>query len=226
MHVSERWERVIARTAPSADPSGVRRRFAELDAAYRDARRAYHTWTHIGECFGRFDEFRHEAEIDLSAPLVDATEWSILYHDAIYVPGAPDNEARSADLARGALSDLDVAPDIVTLAVAQILSTAHTRASPTDVEGLAFNLIRDIDLAILGAPRERFAEYDTQIREEYAQVPRAAFREGRRRVLASFLRREHIYETRFFRTRLERGARANLGWAIDALYSKEERDYT
>ena len=80
------------------------------------------------------------------------------------------------------------------------------RACPADVP----QLVVDVDLSILGAPDARFAEYERQIRQEYAWVPPDAFRERRARVLGSFLGRPALYGTAHFATRLEARARENL----------------
>ena len=52
-------------------------------------------------------------------------------------------------------------------------------------------LLVDIDLAILGAAEERFAQYEAQIRAEYAWVDDALFRSRRREVLTGFLAPTH-----------------------------------
>lgn len=68
----------------------------------------------------------------------------------------------------------------------------------------------DIDLSILGASEERFAEYEQQIRSEYSFVPGWLFRRKRRSILKSFLGRNHIYSTPHFHSLLEIKARQNL----------------
>ena len=72
----------------------------------------------------------------------------------------------------------------------------------------------DVDLAILGAAPARFAEYELQIREEYAHVPGFLFRMKRRAILKSFLDRLAIYSTPLLREQLESRARINLATAI------------
>ena len=71
-------------------------------------------------------------------------------------------------------------------------------------------MMLDVDLAILGAAPGRFDEYERQIRAEYAHVPEAEFRAGRRKVLQGFVERERIYVTDAFHDALEARARANL----------------
>ena len=67
----------------------------------RYAGRPYHNWAHIEACLAQFrpEDFEHPAEIRAA----------ILYHDAIYVPGSPTNEADSAALARAELRDAGLA---------------------------------------------------------------------------------------------------------------------
>jgi predicted metal-dependent HD superfamily phosphohydrolase len=90
------------------------------------------------------------------------------------------------------------------------MATRH-QAQPEDADA---RLLVDIDLSILGAPAERYAEYERRIRAEYAHVPPALFETRRREILASFLAREPLYLTPSIRARLEAQARINLRQAI------------
>ena len=74
-----------------------------------------------------------------------------------------------------------------------------------------------IDLAILGAPAARFAEYTRQINAEYAWVPPEVYTVKRRAVLQGFLDREQIYTTPAVAQSLEQRARENLAKAISSL---------
>jgi predicted metal-dependent HD superfamily phosphohydrolase len=145
-----------------------------------------------------------------SATWAEAALW---FHDAVHEPLAADNEERSADWARRALARLDVAPHAVEEIARLILLTRHT-APPADPAG---RLLCDIDLSILGRPPAEFADYERRIRAEYAAVPDAAYRKGRRRVLGAFLARDPLYGTPWFRERYEQPARANLQRAIERL---------
>lgn len=87
-----------------------------------------------------------------------------------------------------------------------IMTTRHD-ATPSDADE---QLLVDIDLAILGATPERFAEYDAQVRAEYAWVPGFVYRMKRRSVLKAFLARPRLYGTDHFRARYEAQARRNL----------------
>lgn len=78
-------------------------------------------------------------------------------------------------------------------------------------------MLVDIDMAILGAPAARFAQYTRQIRAEYAWVPPEVYAVKRRAVLQGFLDREQIYTTPAVAQRLEPRARDNLAKAILSL---------
>ena len=71
-------------------------------------------------------------------------------------------------------------------------------------------LDRGIDLAILGAPTARFADYERQIRAEYAWVAPEVFAVKRRAVLRGFLARPAICAMPTLHQRLERLAHDNL----------------
>ena len=76
-------------------------------------------------------------------------------------------------------------------------------------------LIVDIDLSILGQPRDVFERYEDQIRDEYAWATPASFAVGRCCVLQAFIDRTSIYRLKRFRSRYEKVARENLAWAIE-----------
>lgn len=180
---------------------------ARIVAAYAEPRRRYHTLAHLRECFERLDLLLPLAE--RPAELAMAA-W---FHDAVYDPARPDNEARSAAWARAELTERGVDPAAAARVGESILATRHGGGPPT---GDA-RLLVDADLAILGAARERFEEYERQIREEYAFVPEARYRQGRARILREFADRPYIYATETFRDRYEAAARRNLARSLAKL---------
>ena len=101
-----------------------------------------------------------------------------------------------------------------------ILATRHGQAnltqhsSPLDA---TIALLLDIDLAILGSPTDRYEQYESQVRQEYAWVPAVAFRSGRATLLKGFHAADPLYQTGFFRQRYELRAKENLYNAILAL---------
>jgi predicted metal-dependent HD superfamily phosphohydrolase len=197
------WQRAWRDIGARADGVVLRDR---LLACYGEPQRRYHSLQHLGECLAAFESAaafaEHPAEVELA----------LWFHDAVYELRASDNEARSADWARDALVEAGVAPDSVARVHALVMDTRH-QAEP---QGRDARLLVDIDLAILGSAADRFAEYETQIREEYSFVPGWLFRRKRRAILRSFLERPRIYGTPFFHDGLEARARYNLGQATGA----------
>lgn len=176
---------------------------AALLAAWSEPHRRYHTPQHLQECLRLFDAARHLA---VRPAEVEIALW---FHDAVYDTARADNERRSADWARTAGACGGVAPDVVARIESLVMVTRHSGV-PADADE---QLLVDIDLAILGASEARFAEYGQQIRDEYAHVPEALFRDKRRAILTAFLARDRLYGTRHFHDRLEAAARANLARA-------------
>lgn len=196
------WARLWPALGARGD--GIALRDALL-ASYAQPQRHYHSQQHLAECIGWFERVQG---LTPSAAEVEAALW---FHDAVYEPANDDNEARSAAWARRSLQDAGVALPVAARVEALVMTTRHT-ALP---EGADAQLLVDIDLAILGAPRPRFDEYERQIRAEYAFVAEPLFAARRREVLRSFAQRPFIYTTAWFRERLEAAARGNLARAID-----------
>lgn len=178
----------------------------QLLQAYSEPQRHYHTLQHLGECLHLHTDNAHRAQRPAEIAI------ALWFHDAVYDVRGHDNEARSADWAMAALQSAGVGAEVITRVHALIMATEHTAAP---LAGDAALLV-DIDLAILGAVPVRFAEYERQIRQEYAWVPQAVFRTKRRAVLQGFLARPRIYSTPFFANQLEAAARANLQTALQA----------
>lgn len=196
----QRWQRLWREQGIPA-PAGL---FEALLDAWREPQRHYHTLQHLDECFAHFDALRplaqHPVEIELA----------LWFHDAVYDVHARDNEARSAEWADSALAAAGLAPEVRARIHALIMATCHD-ALPASPDA---QLLTDIDLAILGASPERFAEYEEQIRAEYVHVQPALFAGKRRDILQGFLDREHIFQTSPCRDRFEAAARRNLARAI------------
>jgi predicted metal-dependent HD superfamily phosphohydrolase len=195
------WARAWRGIGAVDDGAAVR---DSLLAAYAEPQRAYHTLQHLHEC------------LDLLAPVAGAAarpcevEVALWFHDAIYDVRRSDNEERSADWASAAAAAAGAVPAAVERIRSLVLATKHSVSPGGDDE----RLLVDIDLAILGAPAERFAEYERQIRAEYACVPQPLFDEKRAAILRSFLARERIFATPLFHSRFEAAARANLTRAV------------
>jgi len=188
--------------------------WSELADAYGNPPRHYHTFDHAAAVAGCWREvhdaglWRQPAETWLAA----------LYHDAVYQPGAADNETRSAALARAAIARWLPGQTVDAVRVAELieLTAAHGRLTPEQVDEDAA-LLLDCDMAILGAEPAAFDAYDRAIAAEHAAaIPPDAYRAGRRRFLEGLLARERIYLSNHFHERLDAAARANLRRALAA----------
>lgn len=200
----EQWLALWFRIGAAGDGRVV---WTELERRYVEPHRAYHNFDHVGHCLAEFGAVKALAE----SP--DAVELAIWFHDAVYDTHAKDNEEQSARLAAQNLDEAGVDPKLVSSVVSLILATQHA-APPTSPDAA---LLVDIDLAILGQPRERYARFEDEIRHEYAWVAPADFAAGRSAVLRRFLERPQIYSSATIRGRYESTARQNLRWTIERL---------
>jgi predicted metal-dependent HD superfamily phosphohydrolase len=193
----QRWLELWSRLGGQASGAPI---FVQLAAAYAEPGRAYHTVEHIRDCLAQLDLSRNLAQRP------DEVEAALWFHDAVYRPGASDNEDQSAELARTALSVGAVPREAADRTAALVLATRHAGVPGSPDE----QLICDIDLSILGREPGIFDAFERQIRREYAWVPEPTYRRERSAVLSGFLQRPSIYQTDQFRRRYEALARANL----------------
>ena len=200
--LAQRWQSLWQEVGKPA-PAGL---LQALFEAYSEPQRHYHTLQHLEECFARFDAVKHLAEHPVEVEL------ALWFHDSVYDVHAHDNEARSSDWSDRALREAGLAIDACARILALIMVTCHD-ALPASNDA---RLLTDIDLAILGAEPDRFAEYERQIRLEYAHVPEALFNAKRRAILQAFLGRTRLFHTPALHERLEAAARRNLAQAIAA----------
>lgn len=179
-----------------------------LRAQYAKPVRAYHHFGHaqavLAHCaaVAAGPGWAQPAEVQLAA----------LYHDAVYVPGRGDNEARSAQLAAREIARWlpDAGIDVATVQALILLTARHASLRPADVE-VQQALFLDCDMAILAAPWEVFVAYHHGIAEEYrGVVPGWLFGFKRRRFLAGLLASERIFLSVWGHAQWDAAARDNL----------------
>lgn len=196
--------------APLAIPDACTR---ALEEAWSTPPRAYHNLDHLDAVLAEF------AAAAARAPWSQPREvyWALCCHDAIYVAGARDNEARSAALA-DELAARHLPPDLDRARVRElILLTARHGALASEPLDDDDARLLDCDLAILGAAPPVFDAYDAAVAREYAHVPAAAYRSGRRAFLAGLAAAPRIFCSDDGHRRLDRAARANLTRALSRL---------
>ena len=82
---------------------------------------------------------------------------SLLYHDAVYIPGASNNEELSAELAASCLRDIQVPNSLIKSVCKNIMCTKHD----TDPEYTEGRCMVDADLSSLASPDVEVVWHDT-----------------------------------------------------------------
>jgi predicted metal-dependent HD superfamily phosphohydrolase len=183
-----------------------------LFEAYRTPPRAYHTVDHVAEVAGEFERVARGPGWERPVEVFMA----VLFHDAIYVAGAPDNEPKSAELARSMIARHLAGHGVDAARVTELIerTAVHGKLVPGDVDRDTA-LFLDCDMAILGASPQRFQAYDAAIATEYAAVPAEIYAAGRRAFLTKLLLSPRIFLSDEMHARLDAAARANLRRALD-----------
>jgi predicted metal-dependent HD superfamily phosphohydrolase len=208
------WRLDLGELAPDAHADAVDAVASDLRRRLTEGHRHYHTDRHLLEMVLALDELEEEGEIGhRDGAVARVAAW---FHDAVYLPQSPPgaNEADSADLAVRALHSLGAGEDDVSAIRRLVLATEEHRVPAEPGLAAAFH---DADLWILSAPQDRFDEYCAQVRAEYAAVPDETYAAGRTAVLEPFLRRDHLYATRYARREWGERARLNLGRELSRL---------
>jgi predicted metal-dependent HD superfamily phosphohydrolase len=174
----------------------------EYAKAMDEPHRVYHGWSHIAEMLN------HTYEIPpgiIQDPI--RLRAAILFHDVVCIPQGKDNEGESALFATKFYRCHTMA-----LISNLIIATAHE--FPFKTYGDDRDVICDIDLATLGAEKDRFDLYRFNIAKEYhGFCTPESFDVG---TLTFFKKlhdqalRDSIYRTDFFRNRYELLARDNI----------------
>lgn len=183
---------------------------AELIKAHHP--RSYHNLNHIIECVAWLDKLSNQVD----ACKKDEIECALLFHDVC------DSIKESAEFADQRLRfsdhswkpfDSPVNPFVYSLIeatdhFAKISSNKYT------------DLIRSIDLAILGYPRSRYLEYVKKVRQEY-KCSDSEWQKGRSDFIKKMLAKNPIYPNEIVRNELEETARENLNYELEIMEKEE-----
>jgi predicted metal-dependent HD superfamily phosphohydrolase len=202
--LSDRFDRIWRRVGATDTTHEV---FHDLYRAWTEPHRRYHGADHLRDCLTQLDD------APAGAVNRDLAEIALWFHDAVYLPGSPDNETRSAEWAARALLEAGGSQAKADEVARLVRLTDHTQPAE-DPTGA---LVCDVDLSILGRPFAEFAEYERGIRAEYGSVPDQLYRLGRSAVLQRFLARDRLYRTAHFSDRYEAAARQNLLRSLETL---------
>lgn len=136
--------------------------------------------------------------------------YAALFHDAVYVPEATDNEARSAGMVAsyvkpGSTLRVEYIKEL-------ILSTCNHFQTDANFYKWDHKVFMDCDIAMFGADFIDFVLADVQIRKEYESVvndPKAVL-QGRVGFLEMVDSRPFVFNTDYFRGVWEDQAKDNL----------------
>ncbi|MBU1220934.1 metal-dependent hydrolase [Myxococcota bacterium] len=188
--LQKRWERTFP---------GEIEEFQIIQAKYSEPHRYYHTLKHVYDCIRLLDSLT----VEISRIEVETALW---FHDVVYDPKRKDNEHASAEFFKShrvsAIFDTEFRQRICRM-------IENTACHLSD-QSIDESIMIDIDLSILGSSFEKYNEYAELIRLEYSFVDDDTYRNGRKKVLESFLSREFIYSTPPFRQTHEKNARNNI----------------
>ncbi|MDV9187817.1 hypothetical protein R6L23_06255 [Streptomyces sp. SR27] len=199
-----RWNTTLlaaraGREGPDPAPYG-----RNLLTRWAEPQRRYHTVDHLRVVLDRVDELTDQGGEGGELELVRLAAW---FHDAVYRPDRSENEERSAALAEKALTEAGLTPHEVTEVARLVrLTTGHDPAGG-DLNG---ETLCDADLAVLASDRDTYRGYTAAVREEYAFVPEAAFREGRATILRHLLGLPRLFRTPYGAAVWEERARENM----------------
>jgi predicted metal-dependent HD superfamily phosphohydrolase len=188
------WARLVG------DSPTSRTEWAAVIAAWSEPHRRYHDLSHLAAVLGL---------VDVLAPAAgdpDAVRLAAWYHDVVYDPRSPENEARSAGRARAGLRGL-VDDERLAEVERLVLLTVDHDPGPDDADGA---VLCDADLAVLAAPPDAYAGYASAVRAEYGHLSDADFTAGRIAVLERLLALPALYRLPENAQRWTATARANL----------------
>ena len=182
--------------------------WAELEAAYKTPPRAYHNIQHVHEVTVHY----HKVAASVGWQSPKEIYLAVLYHDAIYLAGRKDNEARSAELAVVAVTKYLTNEFINTFKLTRLIELTakhgHLHSQTLDQDTKHF---LDCDMAILGSDAAQFHAYDKAIASEYrGKLPGWMFQFYRRKFLKSLLDSPRIYLSDVFFESHEANARMNI----------------
>ena len=200
------------------DPGYLKQNWQELTSGYEEPKedlleeileeyshpsRHYHNLGHIQALLELTEAYYSQ----LSDPL--RVQLCIWYHDVVYNVHRKDNELKSADFAKEHLSQLRIAPSVITY-VYEVIVATKAHVLPPQWDNFDTRFMLDIDLSVLAADQSRYVEYTHQIRKEYRAYPNFLYKRGRRKVLTHLLERERIFQTDMFFEKWEQRARDNM----------------
>jgi predicted metal-dependent HD superfamily phosphohydrolase len=179
--------------------------------AYEEPHRFYHNKNHITDCWAyiRGSTFNREMKL------------AFMFHDVVYNPLKKDNEEQSVNLFKIFAEESHQEIDVDRIEYF-IMGTKHNKTSyelARNDPQLGFFL--DVDLSVLGSPKDIYYEYSQGIRYEYC-ILEEEYNVGRYNFLASLLKLDKIFHTKEFE-RFESRARKNIQSEMNYLLERDTK---
>lgn len=171
---------------------------------YNHPKRGYHGVKHILDMLESFEKFMTWSNQSILIKDPDAFKFAILMHD--YVNGEPDEVEKSAMKAKKILYKISPNYDFSYIE-SLIMATDYSSPQKLNFEQ---KLMQDIDLEILGKPFEEYKKYSDAIREQYANYPDEIYKPARKKILKTFINKNSVYNTEYYKIKYETQARENI----------------
>lgn len=188
---------------------------------WSDEHRHFHNLRHLAAVLHRVDQLAEETH---EPDLVRLAAW---YHGAVFSSEKKDAEASqggeqttaSAILAHDELTDLGVSARAADRVAALVNAIVRHAPNPADFDAAVLN---DADLAMLAAEPQRYKEYKSAVRAEYAHIPTDQYLTARIRVIERLLARKSLFLSPMGAA-WEEPARQNLDMELHRLRKEQSK---
>ncbi|XP_063216446.1 uncharacterized protein LOC134527575 [Bacillus rossius redtenbacheri] len=210
--VLEAWESVTSNL-----PDRSNDWWAKLSEKYEADGRSYHNIDHLTEKLEHFENVKR----DLKNP--SAVCLAIFFQYFYYDPKEVDCEEKNIEFFKQFADECNIPQESPLHGeVVRLLRGAATNSTEEHkTEGAHgtddLHYLLDVDMAILGAPEDRYSEYARRVRQEYAFLSDSIYNQLRVKVLQNFLQIPNIFATKIFREKFEKQARLNIQREVDGL---------
>ena len=159
---------------------------------WSDEHRHFHNLRHLASVLHRVDQLAEETH---EPDLVRLAAW---YHGAVFnaerkaadASQGGEQSTASAILARGELTGIGVPARAAHRVAALVNAIVRHAPDPADFDAAVLN---DADLAMLAAEPQRYKEYKSAVRAEYAHIPTDVYLRARIRVIERLLARASLF---------------------------------
>jgi len=176
----------------TADTDSIEEIGQSLLNRWADENRHFHNLRHLASVLHRVDELAEETH---EPDLVRLAAW---YHGAVFnaerkvadASQGGEQTTASAALAHQELTGLGVPERAADRVAALVNAIVRHAPDPADFDAAVLN---DADLAMLAAEPQRYKDYKSAVRAEYAHIPTGDYLRARIRVIERLLARKSLF---------------------------------